>query len=396
MHYFVRYASRAGLVEEEVVEAQSEAQASQLVSSSGRVVLAVRGARVPRTARSNGLQLDVPWWCRELSTLLRSGMTAVEAIDTLALIGQNDTRGQVVAALQRRLQEGQSLSQAMRGSALFPAVLVAGVTASERTSTLPDALDDYLRYHDLIEKLRRQAIGAAIYPALVLGLGVLIVVFLLLFVMPRFARLYGDLRGDLSFSTQIALWLSSAVLGHSWLVVSATVGIAMALFLAAKHRGGLFLELIERFAPFRRRWDEFRLAKLYQSLAMLFRGGYTLEEALEVGMQLDLGARLLASVAHARSKVTEGQSASVAFASAGLTNKVTERLLAAGERSGSFDGVLQTVSARHATSFATFVERMMRVAEPLLLLVVALVVGGVVVMMYMPIFDMAGSIGGGR
>ena len=83
-------------------------------------------------------------------------------------------------------------------------------------------------------------------------------------------------------------------------------------------------------------------------------------------------------------------------AAAGLTQTVSERLIAVGERTGGFDAVLQTIADRHAQAFATFVERATRIVEPLLLLLVALVVGGVVVMMYMPIFDMAGSIGGGR
>ena len=81
-----------------------------------------------------------------------------------------------------------------------------------------------------------------------------------------------------------------------------------------------------------------------------------------------------------------------AFGEAGLTDTVSERLLAVGERSGGFDAVLQTIADRHATAFATFVERATRIVEPLLLLVVALVVGGIVVMMYMPIFDIANGV----
>lgn len=142
--------------------------------------------------------------------------------------------------------------------------------------------------------------------------------------------------------------------------------------------------------------DHFRLAKLYQSLALMVRGGYTVDEALSVGEALELGPRLKASLARARADIARGRSASSAFAQAGLTEVVTERLLAVGERTGAFEGVLQTIAERHAQRFATFVERATRIVEPLLLLLVAMVVGGIVVMMYMPIFDMANSIGGAR
>ncbi|HET9645621.1 MAG TPA: type II secretion system F family protein, partial [Burkholderiaceae bacterium] len=83
---------------------------------------------------------------------------------------------------------------------------------------------------------------------------------------------------------------------------------------------------------------------------------------------------------------------STAFFDAGLTDTVTRRLLAVGERTGNFERVLQTIAERHASRFTTFIERATRVVEPLLLLVVALVVGGIVVMMYMPVFDVATSL----
>jgi general secretion pathway protein F len=124
----------------------------------------------------------------------------------------------------------------------------------------------------------------------------------------------------------------------------------------------------------------------------MFRGGYTLDEALQVCVGLGIGARMEAGISRARTDMGRGRAVSAAFAQAGLTEAVSERLLAVGERTGGFDAVLQTIADRHAEAFATFVERAMRIVEPLLLLIVALAVGGIVVMMYMPIFDMASGI----
>jgi general secretion pathway protein F len=154
------------------------------------------------------------------------------------------------------------------------------------------------------------------------------------------------------------------------------------------------IDLVEAVEPLRRQWDHFRLAKLFQSLALMFKGGYTVDEALQVCQGLDLGPRMAAGLAVARREIARGKPASSALGQAGLTETVTERLLAVGERTGGFEAVLQTIADRHAQAFATFVERATRIVEPLLLLVVALVVGGIVVMMYMPIFDIAGGVGG--
>jgi general secretion pathway protein F len=281
---------------------------------------------------------------------------------------------------------------------VFPEVLVAGVTASERTSTLAVALEDYLRYDEMLDRLRREAVSAAIYPALVMGLGALISVFLLVYVIPKFSRMYGDLHGSLSASTEFVMGLSRLLRDHGpWLALG--VAALVAALLWAWRSGGLMrfgAAAIDRTGPLRKQWDHFRLAKLYQSLALMFRGGYTFDEALHVCHGLTLGARMAKGIGVAREQVARGKPASAAMAAGGLTDIVSERLLAVGERTGSFDQVLQTIAARHAQVFTTFVDRATRIVEPLLLLMVALVVGGIVVMMYLPIFDIAGGLGAAR
>jgi general secretion pathway protein F len=397
MQFAVRYLQSGGQsVIEETAEAASEAELRARLVATGGVVLDLRAATRPRAAMAGG-RFDVAWWCRELRTLLHAGMTAVEAIETLAADHKDAARDHVHGALLKALREGQALSRAMRGVGVFPEVLVASVTASERTSTLADALEDYLRYDEMLDRLRRQAVSAAIYPAVVVGMGALIAMFLLVFVIPRFSRMYVDFHGSVSSATQAVLWLSRALSSYLPLVIGGFAAL-IALGVLAWRQGWVkraLVGFIEGIEPLRRQWDHFRLAKLYQSLALMFKGGYTLDEALQVCQGLDLGPRMAQGLTVARRDIARGKSASRALAGADLTETVTERLLAVGERTGGFEAVLQTIADRHAQAFATFVERATRIVEPLLLLMVALVVGGIVVMMYMPIFDIAGGIGGG-
>jgi general secretion pathway protein F len=398
MHYLVRHVPPgATSVRADRVEGASAADVKARLAQSGGVVLDVRALSSAVTWKPSS-RFDVNWWCRELGTLLTAGMTVVEAIETLAAGHQDVTRGAVHAALLKSLREGHALSRAMASVGVFPEVLVAGVTASERTSTLVVALDDYLRYDEMLGRLRREAVSAAIYPSLVMGLGGLISVFLLVYVIPRFSRMYGDLHGTLSASTEFVMALSRMLREHGpWLVL---IVVLLVLALVWAWRQGTLLKLgaavIDGAGPLRRQWDHFRLAKLYQSLALMFRGGYTFDEALQVCHGLTLGPRMRAGIGMAREQVARGKPASAAMAAGGLTDVVSERLLAVGERTGSFDEVLQTIAARHAQVFTTFVERATRIVEPVLLLGVALVVGGIVVMMYLPIFDIAGGLGAGR
>jgi len=397
MQFHVRlFHTATAVVREETVDAQSRAAVDAVVGArfAGSVLLSVTAVKLARASVIDPATLDIAWWCRELRTLLAAGMTVVEAIETLNVQSLGRARAEVHQTLVAHLRQGQALSAAMQALGVFPPVLVAGVKASERTSSLVEALDDYLRYHEMLERLRRQVVSAAIYPAVVVGLGGLITLFLLLFVIPRFSRMYADLHGPVSWTTAALVGISRALNEHGTLVVGALA--ALLVLAVAAWRGGHVARaaafVVQRIGPLQRQIDEYRLAKLYHSLALMFRGGYALDDALGACAALGLGERVHGGVHSARSALERGQRVSAAFAEAQLTDSVTQRLLAVGERTGNFDRVLQTIAERHAGNFTTFVERATRIVEPLLLLLVALVVGGIVVMMYMPVFDIASSI----
>ena len=344
--------------------------------------------------RERVARLDVAWWCKEVRTLLGAGMTVVEALETLNAQELGAARSRVHAALTKSLREGQALSDALESTGEFPALLIASVRASERTSSLVEALDDYLRYHQMIEVLRKKVVSTAIYPAVVVSLGILITLFLMIYVLPRFSRMYGDLRGPVSGATEVMLYVSKILVNHSMSVL--LISVALVGILVVAWRSGwltrTFSAVLQNFDPLQRQIDQFRLAKLYQSLALMFKGGMALDDALARCKALDLGDRMTAEIEQAQLALNRGESVSKAFGNAGLTDLVSLRLLAVGERTGNFDRVLVTIAERHADNFSVFIERATRLVEPLLLLSVALVVGGIVVMMYMPIFDIASSV----
>ncbi|MDP9125111.1 MAG: type II secretion system F family protein, partial [Pseudomonadota bacterium] len=164
MQFLTRWiAPHQQAIAEAVLEAADEASLRAQLQSQGAMVLSIVAAARTAAPRASK-DFDVAWWCRELATLLRAGMSAVEAIETLQL---QTTRsgGEIQTRLLTSLHEGQSLSQAMQAAGGFPQVLIASVLASERTSRLADALDDFLQYDQQLKSLRRQLVSAAVYPA---------------------------------------------------------------------------------------------------------------------------------------------------------------------------------------------------------------------------------------
>ena len=396
MSYSVRiFEMETWRVDERRVDAASAGDAQAQCLADGVVVLSVRRTETSRVTARSDAGFDVAWWCRELRTLIRAGMTVVEALETLQeQQREGSPRSQVQHHLLDALRQGRPLSVAMAAQDCFPGLLVAGVRASERTSALAEALEDYLQYHDVLARLRKQVVSAALYPAVVVVLGAAITLFLLVYVMPRFSGLYNDAHASASAATGGLLGLSRWLAAHGPLVAFA-IGCVLGALLFA-WRSGVALKglmwIVEASAPLRRQVDHLRLAMVYQSLTLMFRGGYALDDALKQCATLRLGTRWSEAVSSARDGLQRGERVSQAFQRAGLTDAVSLRLLAVGERSGQFEHILQTIAERHAEQFTTFVDRVGRLVEPLLLMLVALVVGAIVVLMYMPIFDIATSI----
>ncbi|KQW42926.1 hypothetical protein ASC81_19950 [Pelomonas sp. Root405] len=390
----------AGSVMDMEWTAADEAQVRAQARAQGLAVLAVHAlqpADAPTRAAPRWKPTDLAWWCKELHTLVSAGMTAVEALETLQaqslLRGTSDARSQIQAALVADLYRGLPLSQAMANEAGFPPVLVASVRAAERTSALSGALEDYLRYHEVLDQLRRRVISAAMYPLLVASVGFIVSVFLMVVVMPKFLGFLEGTRASQAPITSMLFAFSHWLQSNG--ILAAGLGLMAAAGLAWNWRAGnvgrALLWLGRQIPPLARTMWAFEMTQLYQSLALLYRGGYPIEEAVGIcqASSQTRHAPIADSLERCQQALLRGQGLSRAFADAGLTDGVSVRLLAVGERSGGVHGILQAIAQRHAQIVADFVDRAMRIVEPLLLLLVATLVGSVVVLMYLPIFDIA-------
>jgi general secretion pathway protein F len=393
MQFIVRSVlpDEAAVQEQHLAASDAAALRSQL-QTAGHTVLSMQPVRAALWSFNTSYRHQFPLFCKEVRTLIRAGMTVVEAVETLSQRG--NAAGQQInlaSALLARLQQGQALSTALEGLEDTPPVLIAAVRAGERTSNLAEALDDYLRFDSLVEQLRRKVVSASIYPALVTVLGIGISLFLMMVVMPNFARMYQSLRGKATGSTAFMIDLSQYLSAHR---IEVFVGIAVLFALGVwSIQSGVAKRAAVRVARavprLRMRVEDFQLAMMYQALALLLKGGYAMTQAMEVAGQSALSTHLSQALLRARTKIEQGSSVAQSMSEAGLCDEVDRRLMAAAERNGDFYMAADVVSRMHGERFELFVERVTRIVEPVLLLLVALIVGSIVVMMYLPVFDMA-------
>ncbi|MBL8490363.1 MAG: type II secretion system F family protein, partial [Rhodocyclaceae bacterium] len=323
------------------------------------------------------------------------GVGIVEALATLAEKEARPGSRAVLEGLLGRLREGLPLSAALEGQPrLFPPLYVAIVRASERTSDLPEALRRYVAYRQQVEALRSKLIAAALYPALLIGVGGLVILFLLGYVVPRFSRIYEDLGDRLPPVSRLLLEWGRLVEAHGALLVLGLAGTVVFLvhLLSRPGTGEKLLDLAWRLPALGERLRIFQLARCYRTLGMLLRGGIPVMPALGMVGGL-LAAALGDKLTQAGEWIRGGRPVSDAMEAHGLTTPVALRLLRVGERTGNLGEMMERIAAFHDEETARWTEWVTRLFGPLLMLVIGLMIGGIVVLLYLPIFQLAENLG---
>jgi general secretion pathway protein F len=351
-------------------------------------------ASTTRHRTSARRRIDVATFSHELASLLAAGLSVIDALRTLAANDVAGTSRSVLLDVVDLVSEGLPLSAALeRPSGRFPALLVATVKASEQTGDLPTALQRYAAHQQSLKALRDKVTGAAVYPLLLLVVGSLVVLFLLGVVVPKFAVLIESTRRELPWSSQLLMSWGRFVAEHAWGAGTIMVGSIGALAFAARHmiRHGARARWIEAMPLIGPTIRQFRHAQLYRTTGMLVRGGIAAPRALQLGANL-LGDDDRARLTRAVTLIHEGRSLSRALGDAGLSDPVAGSMLAVAERTGALAEILERIAAFHESRLQRSVELTSRLFEPLLMIVIGLVIGAIVVLMYLPIFDLASSL----
>ena len=376
-----------------VIDAVNEADARRQVAlRSLRVISLEPVRRLRRVLRQPQLQLAV--FSQQLVSLLDAGLSLVEALEALAHKDSATGTQRVLERILLRLYEGQTLATAIaEHPATFPELYVASVRASERSGALRAALTRYIAYQQQADALRKTLVNACIYPAVLLVAGLLVTLFLMGYVVPRFSSIYEDLGSDLPLASRILLQWGQLLDAHTGLVVVGAVatlaGAGYALSRpAARAAAGAW---IARIPSVGRQLHVYQLARLYRTTGMLIRGGIPAVPALRMAAGV-VRASSRAAYAAATRAVTEGQSLAAAMESHGLTTAVAARMLRVGERSGNMGEMMERIADFCDEELARWVAVVTRLIEPVLMIVIGLIIGVIVVLMYFPIFQLAGSI----
>lgn len=379
------------------IDAASEAEAIRAAVRGGWRVLAVDAGATADTGaalRPGKQGLPLLQFSQELLALLEAGLNLGEAMATLH---NKETRAgakATLAAIVLTLQQGLSFSDTLAGFPdIFPDIYIATVHAAERSGNLPEALARFVAYQLQFDAIRKKLISAAIYPCMLLVVGGLVTLFLLGYVVPKFSVVYESSGREIPWMSQMLLGFGQTLAAHPLLCAGALAAVVGAVVFGIANRAmrmALVLRLL-RLPVLAGKAAEFRLARFYRALSLLLHAGIPLHKALAMVGPMLLPAQQ-EQLAQARRSVQEGMPFSTALEQAGMATPVAQSLLKVGENTGRLGDMLERSAKFHDEEFARWVDWASRLLEPLLMTIIGVVIGGVVVLMYMPIFELAGSL----
>ena len=339
-------------------------------------------------------KLSLTLFSQELLALLDAGLSIVESLDALLEKESNPATAHMLAGLRSGLRDGKRFSTVLsEQGTMFPPLYVGIVSAAEHTSDLPQALARYIAYQQRIDSLREKLVSASIYPLILFTVGACVSLFLIGYVVPRFAEVYQSAGRTLPWLSQVLLdWGQFAKrYGGNLLPLFVLLILVLPSVLAklqARTGGISWLMKLPRIGEHIR---IIQLSRLYLTMGMLIEGGISVVAAIDTVNSV-VSAELKTALQAAKRAIQSGEMLSNAFEANGLGTPISLRMMRVGERSGALGQMLAQSASFYESETNRWIERAVRIFEPLLMTVIGLIVGTIVVMLYLPIFDLAGGL----
>ena len=338
---------------------------------------------------------DLLLFTGELSDLLASGMTLGSALHALAQRLTGKAQDVIVTNLRDEVVSGSSLSAALaKWPDSFPALYVSMVKAGEASGQLPGVLERLVRHYERALAAREKVAMAMVYPLIVTLVGFGAMIFMMVFVIPRFSAMFEELGGTLPLPTRILIGLSKGLLKYGWaLAIGATFGFAALRRLLRtpagrdwKDRALLRLPVAGSIV----RANAF--ANFAHTLGTLLANGVQVLQALAIVEHTVDNSIIAKAIRAAKDRVTDGSTISRPLSQDGVFPRLLTDMLAIGEESGDMAGALEHIGKRYDNELDRAVKVFTTILEPIMMLLIAVGVGFVAISMLMAVFELTSGL----
>ena len=361
----------------------------------------------PKPQRAGGLGLkrpgikgkDLAIFTRQFSTMVNAGLPLVQCLDILSRQTENPAFRRVISQVTTHVEGGSTLAEALgRSPEAFDSLFVNMVSAGEAGGILDDILLRLATHIEKAEALRRKVKSAMTYPAVVGVVATTACLFMLLFIIPVFAKIFADFGSQLPLPTRIVVAVSE-LLQRAWWAVGAAIG---ALIFALKRyyrtSGGRrrIDALMLRFPIVGDLLRKASIARFSRTLGTMVSSGVPLLTGLDVTARTAGNRVVEEAVMATKASIREGESFSGPLRESGVFPPMVVQMIAVGEETGALDTMLEKIANFYDEEVNTSVETLTSVIEPVMMVFMGVMVGGMVVAMYLPMFKLVNVVSGGH
>ncbi len=339
---------------------------------------------------------DLLIFTRQLATMIDAGLPLVQCIDILQSQSENQAFAKVLKSVKSHVEAGSTFSEALaRHPKVFDELYVNLIAAGEMGGILDTILNRLAIYIEKADKLRRQVKGAMVYPISILCVAIIVIVIMLTKVIPVFEKMYKEFKGAvLPAPTQIVINISNGFADYWYIFVGSGVGFLVVLTYALKTERGrnVFDAVILKMPVFGPVLRKVIVARFTRTLGTLLSSGVPILDSLSICARTSGNRTVERAIMYAREKISEGRDLAGPLAEGKVFPSMVIQMIGVGEQTGAMDQMLQKIADFYEDEVDVAVAAMTALMEPIMMVFLGGIIGGIIVAMYLPVFELAGNI----
>jgi type IV pilus assembly protein PilC len=395
--------TRGGEVRKGLMEADGEPDLANRLRSQGLTLSKAK-------KKGKALEIKLPWgggvpekdivvFTRQFATMIDAGLPIVQCLEILSTQSPNKNFAKMLADVKLSVESGTTFSDALRKQPkAFDDLYTNLIQAGEVGGILDTILSRLATYIEKAMKLKSQVKGAMVYPIAILSVAVLVVVGLLWKVIPVFENMFKDFGGGaLPKPTQIVINMSNAFVDHVYIIMLTMAAIVFGVPAAIRTKRGreIFDRFILKTPLVGNVLRKVAVARFTRTMGTLLSSGVAILDALEIVAKTAGNVVIHDAIMYSREKISEGKTLAEPLAETGVFPAMVVQMIGVGEQTGAMDTMLQKIADFYEDEVDVAVSALTKAMEPLMMVFLGGIVGGLIVAMYLPIFEMAGNIKSG-
>ena len=358
------------------------------------------GLSLPKLGGGSGVSTkDLAIFTRQFATMISAGLPLVQCLDILSKQASKPSFGRIISEVTREVEAGATLSDALgKHRIVFDDLFRNMVAAGEAGGVLDEILMRLATYVEKADALKRKVQSAMVYPAVVLTVALGATVFMLVFIIPTFAKMFTDFGGELPLPTVIVLALSKFLQAFWWVLLLGAVAAVIAFKryydTEVGHRN--VDAMVLRIPALGDVMLKGAVARFTRTLGTLIASGVPILSGLEITARTAGNKIIAEAIMTARASIREGETVSAPLKAAGVFPPMVVQMISVGEQTGALDEMLTKIAVFYEAEVDTAVDTLTSIIEPVMIVVRGGIVGGMVVSMYLPMFKLISVVAGGH